>query len=192
MHYSKKLIGSTAAALVLASGNALASGSAGVYYADFGDGGDGFGIEGSFMLGDSFRLFGDVTMVDEEGFETDIVRIGGSFVLPMSEQMSIEVGGSFQNWEMTFSDPFFGTMSADDDAIGLHGILNFAVTPEFHLRASAEYLMFDDLDDEDFVLGFRGTYFVTPEISVFGGVEIYTNDDLFDESLLKIGASFNF
>jgi hypothetical protein len=183
----KRLTATAAAALLLASGNAMASGSsAGFYYADFGDLGDGFGVEGSFMLGENARLFGDLTFVDEGSFELDIVRIGGGFVIPMDETMSMEVGGSFQQWDFS---TLFG--SFDDNAFGLHGIFNFSPTPQFHLQAKLEYLMFDDIDDDDIVLGFRGTFDISREFSVFGGVEIY-NHDFLDDTMLKIGASFNF
>jgi len=179
--------GAAAAVFCLSSAGAMAQGSSvGGYYADLGDG-DGFGFEGSFLIGDSVRLFGDVTMVDDGGFELDIVRIGGSYVIPMNDQMSFEVGGSFQNWEMTV--PFFGSM--DDDALGVHGILNFSITPQFHLNAKAEYLMFDEADDDDIMLGLRGTFDITPEFSLFGGVEIY-NHDTIDDNMIKLGASFNF
>lgn len=182
MNKYKNLMAATGAALLLGSGSALASGSsAGIYYSDFGDL-DGFGIEGSFHITDQFRLFGDLTFLDDGPAELDIVRMGGGFVIPMNDQMSIEVGGSFQRWDFTIGD---------DDAIGIHGLMNFSVTREFHLQAKAEYLMFDDIDESDIVLGFRGTFDITREFSVFGGVEIY-NHDAIDETNLKIGASFNF
>ena len=188
----KKLTTTAAAALLLASGNAMASGShAGFYYADLGDWGDGFGLEGSFKLGDNFRLFGDLTFVDDGPFELDIVRIGGGYVIPMNQQMSFEVGGSYQNWDMSFDDPFFGSMSEDDNAFGLHGRLNFAVNEQFHLNGGLELLFFDDADDDEVVVSARGTFFLNPEFSLFGGFEAYTGD-VVDDTMIKIGASFNF
>jgi len=184
----KKLTTTAAAALLLASGNAMASGShAGFYYADFGDWGNGFGLEGSFMLGDNFRLFGDLTFVDDDPVELDIVRIGGGYVIPINQQMSFEVGGSYQNWDWTV--PFFGSM--DDNAFGLHGRLSFAVSEQFHLNGGLELLFFDDIDDDEVVISARGTFFLNPEFSLFGGFEAYTGDAV-DETMIKIGASFNF
>ena len=174
-----------AGAFALSSGAAMAQGSVGAYYADFGDL-DGFGLEADFVVADQFRLFADVTMLDEGDVEQDIVRFGGGYLMQMNDQMSLEFGASFQNWD--FSNPFF---SFDDDAIGVHGALNYAVTPEFTFTAKAEFLMFDMMDDDDSVIGLRGSYNVTPEIAIFGGADIY-NHDVIDETLIRFGASFNF
>jgi len=169
------------AVITLFSGGALASGSAGIFYADFGDM-DGFGLEGDVRLGESFRLFGDVALLDDAAGELDIVRLGGAYVITLNEALSLDFGGSYQDWD--------GVL--DDQAFGLHGGLRYAFTPSFTVSASLEYLMFDERDDDDIVLGLRGTFDLNPEFSLFAGLEMYTNDDIIDENLLKIGARFNF
>lgn len=188
-----KVAATALAAIALASGNAMASGSVDVYYADWGDYGDGFGVEGSFVIADSVRLFGELRSVEDSDLnaELDITRFGAGFLIPMNDQFTLEVGGSLQNWELS-SQTFFGNFSVDDDVIGLHGIATVDVAENFHVRGSVEYLMFDEADDETGVIGFRGTFDLTPVFSVFAGVDLFTNDDVVDEDLLRLGASFNF
>lgn len=193
MTQAHKVAATALAAIALASGNAMASGSVDVYYADWGDNGDGFGVEGSFVVADSVRLFGELRSVEESDLnaELDITKFGAGFIVPMNDQASVEVGGSLQNWDLS-AQTFFGNFSVDDDVIGLHGIATFDVADNFHLRGSVEYLMFDEADDETGVIGFRGTYDITRTFSVFGGIDLFTNDDVVDEDLIRLGASFNF
>jgi len=166
-------------ALVL-SGAAHAVGPGGSYlqgaYADWEDADNGFNVGGSLMLTPGIRAFADYTDTDLEQF-----RIGGGLVFPMTDPLSLEVGGSYQNLE--FAGP-----GADDGGFGVHGIARFAATPQFTLSGKVEHVFRDDLKDE-IVLGVDGDFRFTQQFSLFGSYEMY---DKLDENLFLVGGRLHF
>jgi len=171
-----------AAAGVLAlglSGAAHAVGPGGSYlqgaYADWEDADNGFNVGASMGLTPSIRAFADYTDTDLQQF-----RIGGGLLLPMTEPLELEVGGSYQNVE--FDGP------GDDSGLGVHGIARFNATPNFTLAGKFEYVFRDDLDDGT-VIGVDADFRVTPQFSVFGSYEVY---DELEENLLLVGGRMNF
>jgi len=174
-----------AAAGVLALGLGLggaahAVGPGGSYlqgaYADWEDADNGFNVGGSLMLTPTVRAFADYTDTDLEQF-----RVGGGLVFPMSDLLSLEVGGSYQNLD-------FDAPGADDSGFGVHGIARLALTPQFSLAGKVEHVFRDDLDDE-IVLGADADFRLNQQFSLFGSYEIY---DELDENLLLVGGRMHF
>jgi hypothetical protein len=175
--------GAVAAAGVLAlglAGTAQAAGTGGTYlqgaYADWEDADNGFNAGGSVMLAPNVRVFADYT-------DTDIqqLRAGGGLIVPMTDPLSLEFGGSYQNLDFDGPGP-------DDDAFGIHGIARFAATPQFTLSGKVEHVFRDKLDDE-FVLGVDADFGLTDQFSLFGSYETY---DKLDENLLLVGGRLHF
>lgn len=168
------------AALGLA-GTAHAGGPGGSYlqgaYADWDDADNGFNLGGSLMVTPSVRAFADYTDTDLEQF-----RVGGGAIVPMTNPLSLEFGGSYQSLETS------GPGGLDDDGFGIHGIARLAATPEFTLAGKAEYVFRDDLDDE-MVFGVDADYRFTPQVSVFGSYEMY---DEIDNDLIMVGGRLHF
>lgn len=163
------------------AGTAHAGGPGGSYlqgaYADWDDADNGFNLGGSLMLTPSVRAFADYTDTDLEQF-----RIGGGAVIPMTNPLSLELGGSYQNLE------FPGPGSPDDDGFGIHGIARFAATPELTLAGKVEYVFRDKLDDET-VIGVDADYRFMSQLSIFGSYEMY---DELDNDLLMVGGRLHF
>ncbi len=189
----KQVVLAAVAALGLSAGQAMASGQAGLYLADFDDVGDGFGLEGHFDVTPTVRLSGDLLSVDEDDFNTelDILRLRGGYLLHLvDDDLELEIGGSFQNWDRTMPDGMGGTMSADDDAFGFHVQAAFSVTPEFSIGGGFEYVTFDDelfIEDET-IINLRADY-ALGNFGLFFGYDMY---DEMDNDLIKIGGAFRF
>lgn len=177
---------SLAAAGVIAlgmTGAAYAGGPGGSYiqggYADWDDADNGFNVGGSFMVTPGARLFADYTDTDLEQ-----LRAGAGMVIPMTNVLGFEVGGSYQRLEVDGR----GRGGLEDDGFGAHGIARFSATPELTLSGKLEYVFRDDLEDEA-VLGADLDYRFTPQLSAFGSYEIY---DEIDNDLIMVGARLNF
>lgn len=179
---SKALVAAGVIALGLA-GTAHAGGPGGSYvqgaYADWDDADNGFNVGGSLMITPSVRLFGDYTDTDLEQ-----IRIGGGVAIPMTNPLSLELGGSYQNLET--DGP--GRGGLDDDGFGVHGIARFAATPELTLAGKLEYVFRDDLEDEP-VLGFDVDYRFLPQLSAFFSYDMY---DELDNDLIMVGGRLHF
>lgn len=171
-----------ACALGLA-GAAHAAGPAGSYiqggYADWDDADDGYNLGGSLMLTPSVRAFADYTDTDLEQ-----LRIGGGLVVPMTDPLSLEVGGSYQNLEAGGR----GRGGLDDDGFGVHGIARFTVTSAFTLAGKMEYVFRDNIDDE-LVFGADADYRFMPQLSAFVSYDVY---DELDNDLFMVGARLHF
>jgi hypothetical protein len=162
------------------AGAAHAAGTGGSYlqgaYADWEDAGDGFNLGVSVMLAPNVRAFADYTDTDIEQ-----LRAGGGLVVPMSDLLSLEIGGSYQNLD-------FAGRGADDDGFGVHGIARLAATSRFTLSGKVEHVFRDRLDDE-IVLGVDADVGLTEQLSVFGSYETF---DELDENLLLVGGRLKF
>lgn len=175
---------SVAAAGVIAlglTGAAYAGGPGGSYiqggYADWDDFDNGFNVGGSLMITPGARLFADYTDTDLEQ-----LRAGAGVVIPMTNVLGFEVGGSYQRLEADFPG------GGDDDGFGAHGIARFSATPELTLSGKLEYVFRDDLEDEA-VLGADLDYRFTPQLSAFASYEIF---DELDNDLIMVGGRLNF
>ena len=160
------------------------------HFADYDDFDTGFGLAGSYMFTPEIRGFAEFTGVDNSDFELDRFVLGGGYTLIEQDIFQLELGGSFQNWDVTQPVPGTGdTTSEDDNALGVFANTQFEVTREVVLGARAEYINFDDFGS-DFGIGGNADIQVTDELSLFADV-MFWRDDI-DQTFLTLGARYNF
>jgi hypothetical protein len=168
-----------AAALVItvAAGAAHADGPGGSYiqgaYANWDDLDDGFNIAGSVMATPNLRLFADFTSTD-----LDQLRIGGGWTFPMAGETEIEVGASYQRFEIG---------RFDDDGVGIHGVVRFSPVPGFRIAGKLEYVILDDFNDET-IIGIDAEFRFMPSVSGFASFDVYDEAD----NLFKLGVRLHF
>lgn len=143
-------------------------------YADWDDADSGFNLGVSYLLQPEIRLFLNYTDTD-----VDHLRIGAGKIFPMENNLSLGVGASYQNIDVGV---------ADDNGIGLHGILRAEVMPELTLAGRLEYVLFDDFDIET-IVGLDADYRFTNELSGFVSFDFFNE---LDNNLVKLGARLHF
>ncbi len=143
-------------------------------YADWDDADSGFNLGVSYLLQPEIRLFLNYTNTD-----LDHLRIGAGKIFPMENNLSLEVGASYQNIDVGV---------ADDNGIGLRGILRAEVMPELTLAGRLEYVLFDDFDNET-IVGLDADYRFTNELSGFVSFDFFNE---LDNNLVKLGARLHF
>ena len=135
--------------------------------------GDGFGVEGSFAVSDSFFLFGDYGMAEfsEQGqtVDLDALSLGIGWHTAISDRMDFVTGVSYEWAEVSAA----GFGSVDDSGYGLGVGLRFQASDAIELNGGIDYVDYGDGDDTSFGLGLL--YGVTENIDI--GVSADWADD---------------
>lgn len=134
--------------------------------------GDGFGIAGSFEIGDQFHVFGGYNAT---GFDFDVdldeLTIGGGFHTSLTDKVDFVANLAWVQFDV--STPFG---SADEDGIGASIGLRGMATPNFELAGAIQYVdLGSDAGDDTSIIG-EAWYSFTPQFAV--GVNLGLGDDI--------------
>jgi Ax21 family sulfation-dependent quorum factor len=85
--------------------------------------GDGFAVNGSVALNDSFHLFGGYSMQDasEDGVDVDLdaMRVGAGWNHALGERLDFVARAAYERSEADFSVPGFGSFNGETDGYSL-------------------------------------------------------------------------
>ncbi|MGQ0618952.1 MAG: outer membrane beta-barrel protein [Panacagrimonas sp.] len=152
------------------------------------DDGDGFGIKGGFRITDQILLSGEYQSVDydDSDAEIDQLRLGADFG-PGAGAIGKGLYGRAQ---------YVSFDGGDDDQNGVGGHVGYGLplSEELRLHAEGGYLLLDDLDGPEFLVG--ASYRFAQNIGAFADYRMSLLDvdgggDL-DVSELRVGARFYF
>lgn len=144
--------------------------------------GDGFGLNGSIEIAESFFLTASyATQEFDAGIDLDQKSIGLGGYMPLSDTVDLVGSISYVDAEI---DSRFG--SADDNGLGFGVGLRAQVAPNIELEGGVNYVDLDDSGD-DTSLALGGRYYFTEEFALGAGVSF--GDDVTSWS---IGARFEF
>jgi hypothetical protein len=119
--------------------------------------GDGFGVEGSFEISESFFLFGGYTAAElESTVDVDFLSAGVGWHTPLSEQMDFVAGFSYENVDTDFGD---------EDGYGVNVGLRYQATDAVELNGGINYIDYGN-DGDDTAFGLRVLVGVTDNIDV--------------------------
>lgn len=152
------------------------------------DDGDGFGISGSFRVGEQAFIDAEYQSTETDDFEIEI------------DQLRLGLG--FHSMESTAGLTFYGqgeylqfdANGDDEDGFGLHGGILIAATEQLRFKGELGYLTLDDVDGLEYTLG--ASFDITPNIGLFAdyrltGLEDDNNNEL-DLTDVKLGVSMLF
>ena len=145
--------------------------------------GDGYGISGSFEVGESWFVTASYGTLDFDfGVDLDQLSIGGGFYMDLSDRADFYAAISYIQAEI--SAPGFG--SADEDGYGVTVGLRGMVTDKVELSGGISY---SDLGDgaDGTAFGAGALYSFTDTFAL--GVNIETDDDV---TVYGIGGRFYF
>ena len=115
--------------------------------------GDGFGLNGSFAVNESFFVFAGYGMgeFEEQGITVDVdtLSAGIGWHTPLSEQVDFVAGLSYEY--VDFGASGFG--SQDENGYGLGVGLRYQASEAIELNAGINYVDLGDGDDTGFGLG---------------------------------------
>lgn len=149
--------------------------------------GDGFGVKGRFNIADQWFIAGEYQAVDyDRAGDLDQLRFGVGLTSPLRQNVNFTGLLEYINVDGDGG-------SADEDGLGIHGGLEAGLSPEFSIHGSVGYVMLDDLDGPEFLIGAR--FRATPQISVFTDYRMTRlSDRAVDVDLddLRIGVGYHF
>lgn len=137
--------------------------------------GDGFGISGSFSVGDNFHLFGEYQTADMgSGVDLSFLELGGGYHTDISPNMDVYANIGYIEIEVDSPGPG----SADEDGFFVGLGLRGAVSEAVELFGGIDYIDFDDADSETranagFVLDLTDKFSVGLKASFWDDVDIY-------------------
>jgi opacity protein-like surface antigen len=145
--------------------------------------GDGYGIRGSFEVGESWFIAASYSALDFDfGVDLDRLGIGAGFHMPISDRVDFFAALSFLTFEASAS----GFGSVDEDGYGVNAGLRGLVTDKLELNGHVAYSdLGDDMDGT--AIGAGALYNLTDNFAL--GVEIEAEEDV---TLYGIGARFYF
>ena len=115
--------------------------------------GDGFGIDGSFAINDSFFIFAGYGMgeFEEQGVTVDVdtLSAGIGWHTPLTERVDFVTGLSYEYVEVGAS----GFGSVDENGYGLGVGLRFQASDAIELNTGINYVDYGDGDDTGFGVG---------------------------------------
>ena len=125
--------------------------------------GDGFGIEGSFEISQSFFLTADygIAEFEEAGVEVDVdtLSAGIGWHTPLSDQLDFVANLSYEYIELSALG-----QSQDESGYGLGAGLRYQATDALEINGGIGYVDYGDGDDT--TLGVRALYGITDNIDV--------------------------
>ncbi len=126
--------------------------------------GDGFGLNGSFAVNESFFVFAGYGMgeFEEQGITIDVdtLSAGIGWHTPLSEQVDFVAGLSYEYVDVGAS----GFGSQDENGYGLGVGLRYQASDAIELNAGINYIDLGDGDDTGFGVGLL--YGVTENVDV--------------------------
>ena len=133
--------------------------------------GDGFGVEGSYGIGDRFAVIAGYESGDLDfGADTTGFELGGLFHAPLSDNVDLVTTLSYVSVEIDVP----GLGSADDDGYGVGVGLRGMASQKIELNGGVSYVdLSDSGDDTSFGAGIR--YHFTEAVS--GGLSGGWGDD---------------
>lgn len=142
---------------------------------DFGGGsvdGDGYGISGSFEVGDSWFITASYGTLDFDfGVDLDQLSVGGGFYMNLSERVDFFAVVSYIRAEVSAS----GFGSADEDGYGVAVGMRGLVTDKVEVSGSISYADLGSGADGT-AIGVEGLYSFTDNFAL--GLGIQTDDDI--------------
>jgi hypothetical protein len=136
--------------------------------------GDGFGVEGSFGISQSFFLTGEYGMAEfeEQGItvDADTLSAGIGWHTPLSDQLDFVANLSYEYIELSAS----GFGSQDESGYGLGAGLRYQATDALEINGGIGYVDYGN-DGDDTTLGLRALYGITDNIDI--GVSGEWGDD---------------
>lgn len=155
----------------------------------FDDEGDGFGVKGAFQVAPRIFLTGEYQGVeyDDANGDLDQLRLGADFG-PGAGASGQGLYGRGQYVSLDFDG------GDDQDGVGAHVGYGMSLTPALRVHGEAGYLLLDDLDGPEFLVG--AEYRVAQNLGVFADYRMTRFDvdgggDL-DLDELRVGARFHF
>ena len=149
--------------------------------------GDGFGTKGRFAIADQWFINGEYQAVDyDRSGDLDQLRFGVGLHSPLNQNVNFVGLLEYINVDGDRGGP-------DEDGFGVHGGLEAALAPQFTVHGSVGFVMLDDLDGPEFLVGLR--YQATPQISIFGDYRMTRLSDRgvdVDLDDLRIGVGYHF
>lgn len=155
----------------------------------FDDDGDGFGVKGGFQVSNRILLSGEYQSVDydDSNAEIDQLRLGADF----GPGAGANGKGLYGRAQYVSID---GDGGGDQDGIGGHAGFGLPLTEQLRLHAEGGYLLLDDLDGPEFLVG--ASYRFTQNLGAFADYRMSLLDvdggGDFEVSDLRIGARFYF
>lgn len=133
--------------------------------------GDGFGIGGSFEIGDMWQLVGSYATADLDfGIDFDQLMLGGGFHAPITDTVDLVANLMYVRVDVSGAGG-----DADDDGLGMSvGVRSFVVD-RLELAGFIEYVDLDDSGDDTSVRG-QAWYSLTPASAL--GFSIASGDDI--------------
>ena len=134
--------------------------------------GDGFGISGSFEVGESWFIAASYGTLDFDfGVDLDQLSIGGGFYMDLSDRADFFAQVSYIQAEISAS----GFGSADEDGYGVAVGMRGMVSDKVELNGSISYTDLGDGADGT-AFGVGGLYSFTDNFALGLGIE--TDDDI--------------
>lgn len=134
--------------------------------------GDGYGISGSFEVGDSWFITASYGTLDFDfGVDLDQLSVGGGFYMNLSERVDFFAVVSYIRAEVSAS----GFGSADEDGYGVAVGMRGLVTDKVEVSGSISYADLGSGADGT-AIGVEGLYSFTDNFAL--GLGIQTDDDI--------------
>lgn len=153
------------------------------------DDGKGAGVKGALQVHEKVFLAGEFQTVDYDGGDVDQIRLGAAFG-PGAGSRNEGIYGRAQYVDFDFDG------GGDQDGLGGHVGYALPLSKEFRLHGEAGYLLLDDLDGPELLIG--GTFQIAQNIALFGDIrgsflefDGPGNTDI-DVTDLRLGARFLF
>lgn len=145
--------------------------------------GDGYGIRGSFEVGDSWFIAASYGTLDFDfGVDLDQLSVGGGFYMNLSERVDFFASLSYIQAEVSAS----GFGSVDEDGYGVAVGMRGMVADRFEVNGSLKYSDLGDGADGTAVAA-QALYSFTDAFAL--GLNIETDDDV---TIFGIGGRFYF
>lgn len=152
------------------------------------DDGDGFGLSGTFRVGDQAFIDAEYQSAETDDFDIEIDQI--------------RLGLGFHSMESTAGLTFYGqgeylqfeADGDDEDGFGLHGGLLLAATEQLRFKGQLGYLTLDDVDGMEFTVG--AAFDITQQFGLFADYRLSSleddNNNELDITDVKLGVSLLF
>ncbi len=148
---------------VLAQGHSYVDGFFAVSEIDVGpfdDDGTGFGLKGAFQVADQAFLSAEYQSIEYDDTDTEIdeIRLGG-LIGPGAGSKNEGIYGQLEYVNLDFDG------GDDQDGFGGHVGYSLPLSKEFRVYGQAGYLVLDDLDGPEILIG--GTFQMASNIAIF-------------------------
>ena len=134
--------------------------------------GDGFALEGSHELNDRFHLFGEWQDQSLDfGIDGRSLELGGGYTHSFSDKLDFVGTVSYIDAELKQ-----GSLTADDDGLGIGGGIRSRVAESVELDASLQLVDFDE-SGSDTGYSFGGHYYFNDSMAIGASADFTDNAD---------------